>query len=194
MSKTVYTNAELIALLQTNKEQAIEIIFRQYYAYLCKTVYNMIGNSETAEDLVQEVFLSLWKKESPIKINTSIGAYLKRAAINRTLNHLRSQKMQIVSEEQSPILQTLTTTEQTDQTLETTELAQTIQQAIHHLPPRCRVVFSLSRYENMKYQEIADQLNISIKTVENQISKALKILRQTLQPFLSWAVWCLFFW
>jgi len=176
-----YTDQQVIDLLQTDSDKAIELLFRMHYAFLCKTVIRIVPDPVFVEDLVQDVFYELWKKRENIVINTSIRAYLKRAAINKTLNHIRSQKMKFDDEAPQHDLKSNQISSQ--RKLETDELQNVINQAISELPERCRIVFSLSRFEELSYREIADSLDISIKTVENQISKALKILREKLAPY-----------
>ena len=180
--KVEYTDEELIALLASEEESTIDLIFRKHYTFLCRSVYRIISDTQITEDLVQDVFYELWKKRAQIKITTSLRAYLKRAALNKALNYIRDQKIDfrnapekegLMSKESSVV-----------QELAAANLQQQIDQAIDSLPERCRLVFVLSRFEEMSYQQIADHLNISIKTVENQISKALKSLRVALAEHL----------
>lgn len=107
-------------------------------------------------------------------------AYLKRAAVNRTLNFIRDNKITFEGEEELPILKGKITGASAK--MEADELQEMINRAIDGLPERCRMIFLLSRFEDMSYNEIAQKLDISVKTVENQISKALKILREVLGP------------
>ena len=174
----LYSDTELLQLLQTDSDRAIDLLFRTHYADLCRAVYRIIPDTNLVEDLAQEVFYELWKKRDKIVINTSIMAYLRRAARNKALNFIRDKKIKFEEEEKIP---DLTSSEiNSIQQLEVAELQEKIDQAIDQLPERCRLVFTLSRFEEMTYQQIADELSISIKTVENQISKALKLLRRTL--------------
>lgn len=181
--KSENNDTQLLQLLSTEGEKVIEQLFRKHYSFLCKSIYRIIPDEHITEDLAQEVFYELWKKRERIKINTSVKAYLKRAALNKALNYIRDQKIDFRNappkeDLQSQVFSTL-------QHLSADDLQAQIDNAIDSLPERCRLVFVLSRFEDMSYQEIADQLDISIKTVENQISKALKSLRQSLEPFLS---------
>lgn len=180
--KTEYTDEELIALLASEEDSAIDLIFRKYYTFLCRSVYRIISDTQITEDLAQEVFYELWKKRAQIKISSSLKAYLKRAVLNKALNYIRDQKIDLRN---APEKEGLTSREASVvQELAADNLQQQIDQAIDSLPERCRLVFVLSRYEEMSYQQIADHLGISIKTVENQISKALKSLRVTLAEHL----------
>lgn len=178
-----YTDEEILELFKQNEDLAIELFFRKYYRFLCSIIYRMIPDTNLVEDLAQDVFFEFWKKRSSLSIQTSPKAYLKRAAVNKTLNYIRDQKMRFTDEEELPI--TPSKEENSQQQLEIAELKNRINQTIDLLPERCRLIFVLSRFEDMSYQEIADRLDISIKTVENQISKALRFLRENLGPYVA---------
>ena len=177
------TDLELLEYLRANKEDAIDRIFRKYYTKVCQTVIRVVKNPETAEDIAQEVFYELWKKRENLKITSSLGAYLRRAALNRSLNYVRDQKMKFEDVEE-PILEKSKTISASEQ-LEAVELEALIRQKIDELPERCRIIFQLSRFEELSYKEIASQLEISEKTVEHQISKALKYLRASIAPYMG---------
>lgn len=176
------TDAEILELLKTDADKAIELLFRQYYGYVCKMVYQVVPETAVAEDLAQDIFFEMWRRKDQLQV-TSIRAYLRRAALNRTLNYLRNRKIKWDDEPMLPELESTDTP--TPENLETAELEKMIGAAIDQLPEKCRMVFVLSRFEELSYQEIADKLGISIKTVENQIAKALKFLRVALKPYLS---------
>jgi RNA polymerase sigma-70 factor (ECF subfamily) len=145
-------------------------------------VYRVINDADYAEDIVQEIFTDIWRKRESINVQSSLRAYLRRASVNRSLNHIRKQRMKF-DENEEAIIDIESNTINGQQGMERDELEQRIHDCIDALPPKCKLVFSLSRFENMSYQEIADHLEISIKTVENQISKALRILRNSIQPY-----------
>ncbi len=178
-----YTDKELLALLEKDTEKAIILIFQLYYGYLCKVAYKIIPDKNLVEDLTQEVFFELWRKKEKLKVSISLKAYLRRATVNRALNHIRDQKVRFSGEELRPSPKSTQPT--AGQQMEAEELQQRIDQAIDGLPERCRIVFVLSRFEDMSYHEIAEMLDISVKTVENQISRALKQLRETLGPYTA---------
>lgn len=167
---------EIKDLLKSDPESAFRVLFETYFSYLCTVVYRMIPDKSLAEDLVQDVFYDMWRKKDKLMINTSYKAYLRRASINRTLNHIRDKKIKFEEESEAESLKS----HEIDivQKLNVDDLQNRINEAIGTLPDRCRIIFSLSRYEELSYKEIAENLGISVKTVENQMSKALRILRK----------------
>ena len=164
------------ALLRDNPEQALHDMYEKYYATLCFQVMTILKDKSISEDIVQEVFFEIWKKREELVLQQSIEAYLKRSCRNRTLNYLRDNTVKWLDESNLDELEDpeFNYLEQ----LSAEELTIKIKNVIAELPDKCGVVFSLSRFEDMTYSEIANALSISLKTVENQISKALKILRK----------------
>ncbi|WP_235295923.1 RNA polymerase sigma-70 factor [Portibacter marinus] len=178
-----YTDKELVAFLNDSDDGAIEKIFKQYYSYICSAVYKIIPDPNLTEDLAQDVFYELWRKREKIQITSSLKAYLKRAAINKALNYIRSKKMKFDNDDDDAVVNI--SVRSSEKSLEAMELQEIINDAIDTLPEKCRIVFMMSRFEEMSYKEIAAALEISIKTVENQISKALKILKIAVNPYLD---------
>lgn len=170
-------------MFQQDSEKAIEALFQLHYAYLCQTAVRIVADARLAEDLTQEVFLELWRKKEGINFAISIKAYLRRAVVNKALNHIRDRKK--ITDDEDKLLNVESAEPSVTQQLDSEELQQLIDRSIDELPEKCRVVFVLSRFEEMSYQEIADHLGISIKTVENQIVKALKHMRAALQPWME---------
>ncbi len=185
-NKPSYSNQEILDLLKQNNKQAIEYLFKSEYKSLCFTAYRVVKEQHTAEDLVQDVFFELWRRRETINIRTSIRAYLKRAVINKTLNYVRDKKIKYDDE---GALQFTSTKQNIQLELEASEMQKLIDLALDDLPPKCQMVFLLSRYDQLSYQEIADKLDISTKTVENHISKALKRLRIALGPYIKTVSW-----
>jgi len=184
------SDTELLRLLSNGNEVAMEVLFKRYYSFVTLAVLRLVSDPVTAEDIAQEVFFEIWKRRNSLDIRISLKAYLRKAAVNKTLNFLRDRK-NYQNEEISPLQAEIQITN--DPTLETNELNALIDQAIEALPDRCKLVFKLSRTEEMSYQEIADQMDISVKTVENQIVKALKMLREALTPYLNGSLLLLIF-
>ncbi len=155
-------------------------MFRQYYGMVCNTINHYLRDRNRTEDVAQEMFAELWSKRQQLTIHTSVPAYLRRMAVTRTLNYIRDSRKYNWDELESPDTGITNATVEPEilNTMEAAELQQKIDFAIQQLPEKCRVVFLMSRVEEMSYAEIAGQLGISIKTVENQIGKALKLLRQ----------------
>lgn len=177
-----HTDIEIKQLFRKDPDQAIELLFRDYFPYICTVIYKFIPNSQVAEDLAQDIFFDLWKRKKRMEFTGSIKAYLRRSAINKSMNFLRDQKPEAFSE--SPENEIYTPI-QIDPSLADQELQQQIDAAIDQLPERCRIIFVLSRFEDLTYKEIGQLLDIAPKTVENQIVKALRLLRQSLGPYLS---------
>jgi RNA polymerase sigma-70 factor (ECF subfamily) len=174
---------EIFDAFRHDSGKGLDLMFRQYYPFVCQVVHRILLDNAQSEDLAQEVFYEIWKKKDAFQITTSLKAYLRRAAINKTLNYLRDKKIKWDDEDQ--LSATESSQPSISQELEGEELQRLIDRTIDGLPERCRLVFSLSRFEEMSYLEIADHLGISVKTVENQMSKALRILRDALAHRLN---------
>lgn len=174
---------ELVQEIRAGDTRAFESVFRHYQPRLFRFLWHLVRSSEVAEDLVQSLFLNIWKNRKQWHVNSSLTTYLYRAAKNAALNYLRSRTAHsavCADLDHLPDNET-----RPDQDYDQKELRVLVQQAIDSLPPGCRTVFVLSRYENLKYQDIAEVLDISVKTVENQMGRALRLLRQKLTPFLK---------
>lgn len=175
--------SEVAALMRTNPERCLQELYDDYYQYLVNSVYRMVPDQSIAEDMAQEVFMEIWKKRDQLEFRTSVGAYLRRAVTNRALNYIRAQRMDFDSEDAASQLQSKDIS--SVRNLELEDLQSLIDESIEDLPEKCRLVFAMSRFEEMKYAEIAESLNISIKTVENHISKALKMLKMRVLPHVE---------
>lgn len=185
MPGPIMANVELVDILsrlRANDQSVLKELFQAHYPSVCKTIHRFIIDKNLVEDLAQEVFIRFWRKRQDLNITSSVPAYLRRMAINEALGHLRKQKY--YEEEITPNTMGGSAESGEEQFLYA-ELEGSIKDAIDALPPRCRSVFQLSRFEDHTYQEIADKMGISIKTVENQMSKALRILREQLSGYLQ---------
>lgn len=171
-------------LLQEDEDQFMEYIFRNYYAPLCRTVYNITRDKDAAEDIVQDVLLKVWRRKSQLDFSKSIKSYLFRSSVNTALNYLEKNRRNTSMEEVGQIPLGANTT---DDAIGYDEVNHRIHQALEALSPKCRTVFSLSRYEELSYAEIAEQLDISVKAVEKHMGKALKHMRAYLQSFINYS-------
>jgi len=170
-----------LKMLAADDQRGMELIFNRYYKYLVVTAYNYLKDDGRAKDLVQDVFFKFWEKRSTLSIDTSLKAFLRRSVVNRSIDELRKKRIkweEEVSDVNAPIA-----TGNIDRKLETSELEAVIHRAIDTLPEKCKLVFSLSRFEDMSHAEISEALGISKKTIENQITKALKVLRSAVDQY-----------
>jgi RNA polymerase sigma-70 factor (ECF subfamily) len=173
---------ELLGRLRRGEDAAYETIFRQWYAPLVAMTTALLRDRGPAEEVVQDVLLELWRRRESITFETSLRAYLFQAARNRALNHLR--RLRVEARGEATIAAGMPTVEAADSEAREAELNAAIQAAIAGLPDRCREVFELSRVNGLKYSEIATRLGISVKTVEAQMGKALRVMREKLAPWL----------
>jgi RNA polymerase sigma-70 factor, ECF subfamily len=176
---TLVSETLLIEQLTAQNESAFENVFKRYYKSLYAYAYTIVKDDAAADDMVQQVFYKLWNPGTKISIQSSIAAYLYRAVHNESLNYLKHQKI-VVAHQKEIAPQMTSDSFSAAGTVVNKELEQKLRLALNALPEQCRTVFQLSRFENLKYYEIADQLGISVKTVENQMGKALKIMRMKL--------------
>lgn len=161
-------------------EEKIEQLFHAHYPALCKSLYRILRSSEEAEDVVQEVFLKLWDRRQTLEIGPATIGYLYKACYNTALNALRQRK----AAEQPEAAALLVAADEADGMLQLAETEARIAMAIAALPPKTKLVFSLSRYEELSYKAIAEQLEISVKAVEKHMGIALERLRFQLQDLL----------
>ena len=150
----------LLQLIKNGDKQAFKYVFDTYFTALCRFMYLYLGDTQEAEDIASDIFASVWENRKKLEIRLTFKAYLFQAAKNRCLNAIRDRKATV--------------------SLETEELNNLIQEAILSLPEKCREVFLQSRTKNLTNQEIAESMDISVKTVEAQITKALKQIRKFL--------------
>ncbi|HNG88833.1 MAG TPA: RNA polymerase sigma-70 factor [Saprospiraceae bacterium] len=191
------TEQSLLSRLRADDEGALRQLFQHHYPLLIGDIYRLIPDEDSCKDLAQEVFVDLWRKRAELDIHTSLRAYLRRAAVNRAINHLKMRQRFLLDDGE----QLGNTADSSPHDIAHQEEQETLEQALHAaiqtLPEKCRIVFCLSRFEQLSHREIGEQLGISVKTIENQITKAIKILRDALlrQGHLSPAViWLLKIW
>lgn len=175
----------ITALLAARDEAAFEQVFKQYYKNLHAYACSFLNDEAEAEERVQQVFFKIWERAENLSFQGSVAAYLYRAVHNECLNFQKHEK--IKTEHRLHVVHRMKNESHTDKTMNK-ELEQKFREALNELPEQCRTVFQLSRFEELKYREIADRLDISVKTVENHMGKALKLLRLKLVDFLPFLV------
>lgn len=172
---------ELFLKVKDGDEHAFKELFGKYYSSMCLFARQFLNDYELAEETVQDVFVKIWEKRNLLNIETSVKHYFFRAIRNQCLNRIQHEKIKL---RYAHKVAELTQQEiDPDQYFLEVDLLQRIEKNIDSLPPKRREIFRLSREQGMKYKEIADALNISVKTVEAQMGLALKFLREELKDY-----------
>ena len=164
--------------------KAFETLFRSCYEPLCRYAYRFVEDMETAEEIVQDLFYVLWKERENLQIFTSVNGYLYRSVKNKSLQYVEKEKVRDEYRNryaENADMEIFTPQEE----LEYKELEQQMQEALYRLPERRQKIFRMNRMEGKKYNEIARELNISVKTVEAEISKVLRELRNRYNSIYS---------
>ena len=172
---------ELYRKLREGDEQAFKALFQKYYSPMCHFARQFLHDSQMAEETVQELFVHLWEKRQSLTIETSVKHYFFRSIRNQCLNQIQHQKVR--QQYASHVMEWSQQEADPEQYYIEVDLIKRIEKSIESLPPKRQEIFRLSREQGLKYKEIADQLNISIKTVEAQMGLALKHLRDELKEF-----------
>lgn len=170
---------ELIQRLNNNDELALASIYNEYWEIMYLGAYNLVKNKQVSEDIVQDVFVNIWKKRGGLEIKVSLRSYLYTSTIYKTYDYFRKNKSAI----RVDLLENFNERVQNsnpETKLMDKELQDYLEAVINELPEKCRVVYNLSRNEQLSHKEIAVKLNISTRTVEGHITKALKVLRKSL--------------
>ena len=181
-NKPLYNDQDLLIHFWKDDRRGLEILFRSHYQGLYHFVFLITKNKPLAEDIVQEVFINLWRVRHGLQENTRFKPYLYRACKNLAFNKLKLvQREQLTGDDfpeipanEAPITEILVKK----------QLRAYLHEIIESMPPKRKLIFKMSRDQHLSYREIADSLDISIKTVENQISAALRTIRQQLEKYL----------
>jgi len=176
-------NESIGTLLAQRDEAAFEQVFKIHFKRLHAYAFTILRDEIQAEEMVQQVFFKLWERNDNLSLTGSISSYLYRAVHNESLNYIKHQKVR--SNHQLSVAYSMKNeVEHPAKKIMAGELEKKIQLALNELPEQCRTIFQMSRFDELKYREIADKLGISVKTVESQMSKALRLLRVKLVDFL----------
>ena len=181
----------LVALLKEDDRAAVNIIFLKYHVLLCRISLRIVNNPDDAKDVVQEVFIKLWRNRKELNLQHSLEAYLKKAVINTSLNRIESKnRFTSLDSLDSKFNQVAENTADQQQSFE--ELSTRVDHAIENLPVRTKAVFTLIRFEELSYKEVSESLDISLKAVEKEMMKALKLLREALKDYLPLVILAIF--
>jgi len=170
----------LIAALKTHDRKAFEKLYKQHYRQLFALAYRYVGQAPVAEEIVHDVFLTIWKMAAQLNVQYSIKSYLSRAVVNSSLNFLKKEKINNGKQNAYLIVESDPDIEN-EQRDKKESLLNSLEDALAILPPKCREVMYLSRFGKLKQQEIAIQMNISIKTVKNHLTYGFQKLRELLE-------------
>ena len=178
----------LIQGIMSKDKTAFDLLFRTYYSTFVYVAYDILHDMKLAEDVVQDVFIKLWKIGPNLSITTSLNSYLIGMVRNRCIDHLRSKERHIetVSIESIAVqqkLHELGIDSSFDEELFSSPAEIAIKRAIEQLPPQCRHIFILNRFEGYSPKKISEKLNISTNTVKVHITRALQKIRDAVSPF-----------
>ncbi len=162
---------------------AYETLFRRYYSYLCSVAYNYLNDHDTAEEIVQELFYRIWEKRVELNITSAVKPYLVKAVYYNSVNLMAHRRKDISLDEQ--YYESERGNSNTEDLIELEELNLLIESCMKELPEKGRQIFSLSRFEGLKYREIAERLSVSVKTVEAYMGQALKVFRKNMGEYLE---------
>jgi len=170
----------LVKRIINKDKRAFEIVYNQYFGVLVSYAYRFMDTIEESEEIVQEVFVKFWDKCDTLAEDSSLKSYLYRSVHNTCLNLIKHGKVKDVYKDYVVNFMENSETIVFDENSEN-DVMDRILREVDNLPPRCSEIFKLSRFEGLKYQEIADHMEISVKTVEVQMGKALRVLRESLK-------------
>jgi len=183
--KTNVSNDELFILQRMieGDEKALKYFFDTYYDDLCNFVNGYLRDEPLSEDIVQSIFIYLWDKRESIPYRGSMKSYLYMASKNKSLNYLRNTKNKNRILERLFVEPKTIVEDDSSHFMEFDELKMIISNAIDKLPPQCKTIYQLSREEGLTHKEIAEKLEISTKTVENQMTIAIRKIKDFIQPY-----------
>ncbi|WP_423147997.1 RNA polymerase sigma-70 factor [Rubrolithibacter danxiaensis] len=192
MPTSFCSDADLWKAIRRDDEQAFNTLFERYWVRLYKTAYQYLKDAESSEEIVHDVFLSIWNRRHLLEIE-SFPNFLLTSVRYQIYNRMRSAKLSIVSTSDYADVASASTENKGNERIMYKELQQELHHYLNQLPKRCREIFELSRIEHLSNEEIALRLGISKRTVENQITVALKHLRVCLKHIASIATLIIFF-
>ncbi|WP_316804267.1 RNA polymerase sigma-70 factor [Pedobacter nototheniae] len=181
-------NIDLLASLKNGTHSAMEQIYHSHWEQVFDAAFKKLGDEDLAQDITQEIFISLWENRTHLKIESNLSAYLHGAVKYKVINHFKSAALKDKQKTELALLMNEQFASATDGKLILSELNLEVEAAIELLPEKMRMVFSMSRKQEKSIKEIATELDISVQTVKNQISAAMKLLKKSLSYIAFLAV------
>ncbi len=173
------SDSEIIRRIRQGDKQEFEKLFRSSYVSLVRYAKRILKDHDTAEEIVQDLFFRLWQDRGTLTIESSLNGYLFRSVHNKSLHFIEHQK--VIDRHAGEIAASADeTAEPVTDAIYYSELQSKVARVLERLPERCSVIFRMSRFEGLKYNEIAEKLSVSLKTVEANMGKALKEFRKAL--------------
>jgi RNA polymerase sigma-70 factor (ECF subfamily) len=174
---------QIIRRIRNGDMQAFELLFRKYYKNLCRWAYHYLHDLDSSEEVVQDLFYILWRNKETLEFHVSVKSYLYKAVSNNCKMLIRKKNRRSAIEADVAAESTRSAS-QPAEILEVKEIREVVTKTLEELPEKPALIFRMSRYEGLKYREIAEKLSISVKTVEANMGKALKIFRKNLQEYI----------
>lgn len=178
----------ILALLKEGNETAFESLYNHFSKQLFYFIYSRIKMKEATEEILQEIFVSLWNNRETLQINTSLDAYLHGAAKNKILSFIRAEQVRKKYAAELTQFAYEHSDNSIEEQMDVNDLQLSLQEKIAELPDKCQVAFRMSRLEHTPNSQIAEKMNISTRTVENYISQALRHLRTNLGALAALAI------
>ncbi len=175
----------LLQRIRRGDLKAFESLFRNYYAKLCGYAFRYIKDMDQAEEIVQDLFLKIWENRKKLAITSSIRSYLYRSVHNNCLLYLEHKAVEKKYENHIRYTTGQESGLDASERVNTDELEEIIDKTLNALPEKTRMIFNLSRFEGLKYREIAERMAVSIKTVEANMARALKLFRENLKDYVE---------
>ncbi|MFT2009996.1 RNA polymerase sigma-70 factor [Pontibacter sp. 13R65] len=178
--KSVISDDDLLQLIAQKNERAFTVLYNRYYTELCKAAFKKVPDEPVVEEIVQDVFVALWNNAERLDISNNIRSYLFATLRNKVLYEIRTRISKRALALNFEPVNEFSSSVDISEIIAANELEKRIHAVIDGLSPQSREAFRLSRFEQMSYQMIAEQLHVSVGTVEKHISKALAALRKEL--------------
>jgi RNA polymerase sigma-70 factor (ECF subfamily) len=172
-------DTEIIRRIRQGDKAEFESLFRSSYVSLVRYAKSIIRDHDSAEEIVQDLFFRLWQNREKINIESSLNGYLFRAVHNKCLHYINHLKI-VGQHAQETVAEQISKSEDPIDIIRYKELQEKINQILERLPDRCSLIFCMSRFDGLKYNEIAEKLSVSVKTVEANMGRALKEFRKAL--------------